>query len=610
MFRSILGRRRAHAVGIKNSSNVGSTDALFEALVHYGMAPGQVQNDNLKAIYASAIRTTDRNERLALWPRLIDLLAEQAINPSPLLAMAICDPDPQIAGSCALDFVCFSPMSEAGRPQGILEFTALFPTAGAISNPGAVFGGLLALGDENLTGFYQETTLFLSDEDLQAASHSCRSGRIFHTVIDYWLWILENNIEDAAPATSSTVGYAAAAIVGLLQSASEEQVMLATREYPCTRDVRPLICRQVWTISDYADLIAPRLRAIAQREPPPCIMPDVLQAWNVNATTAAQSGRESQPKGTRDLVSPTNGNEDFFTRLQSRLEHGLQNGVSDEELALIAYHTLFAVGCGHREDFGPNARAVYEAAVRRLPVETRNNIVFSIVKNVSEAEIGAQPLVIILLAEPECSIALHVAEAMIIYTALDDECVSSGMTLLKRMVVERKVMNRGAAFGAAVGLGDASLRPQIREMLSDLSAEEIEIAALSESGQALVGTIDFWISLAEDTIQRMGWEAKSFLIPIGIALEVIRGKALSPTVVDIARPYPFPADAAVHITRQWGIDEYAASIGPRLYAIEGAETAPRVFSSVLKTWGLEPASPANEHFSYSDYYDARRAQAN
>lgn len=195
--------------------------------------------------------------------------------------MAICDPDAQIAATCALDYVCFSPADEDGGPHGILEFMSIFPGPGVIRNPGAVFGGLLALGDQHLAGFYRETTDFLSADQLQVASHTCRSGRLFHAVIDYWLWLLETLIEDEMPVSQSIVGFAAAAVAALPGSASDEQVVLATRDYPSTQDLQPVVALQVWSLDEYALAIAPRMRAIADREPPPCIMPNVLQAWNI-----------------------------------------------------------------------------------------------------------------------------------------------------------------------------------------------------------------------------------------------------------------------------------------------------------------------------------------
>jgi hypothetical protein len=86
---------------------------------------------------------------------------------------------------------------------------------------------------------------------------------------------------DPAPAAQSIVGVSAAAIVGLLQSAEEKHVLLVTREYPCTRDLRPVVTHQMWRTAEYAEVIAPRLRALADREPPPFIMPDVLRAWSI-----------------------------------------------------------------------------------------------------------------------------------------------------------------------------------------------------------------------------------------------------------------------------------------------------------------------------------------
>jgi hypothetical protein len=44
------------------------------------------------------------------------------------------------------------------------------------------------------------------------------------------------------------------------------------------------------------------------------------------------------------------------------------------------------------------------------------------------------------------------------------------------------------------------------------------------------------------------------------------------------------------------LDEYAELLAPELYAIEAAETAPRLFSDVLRKWGLKPQADLIEQF--------------
>ena len=63
--------------------------------------------------------------------------------------------------------------------------------------------------------------------------------------------------------------------------APEREVMFATRVYPCTSHVDPVQSRAICSIAEYAELAAPRLRAIADREPPPFIVPELLERWGI-----------------------------------------------------------------------------------------------------------------------------------------------------------------------------------------------------------------------------------------------------------------------------------------------------------------------------------------
>jgi hypothetical protein len=46
----------------------------------------------------------------------------------------------------------------------------------------------------------------------------------------------------------------------------------------------------------------------------------------------------------------------------------------------------------------------------------------------------------------------------------------------------------------------------------------------------------------------------------------------------------------------WTIEEYASLISTDLYAIEAIEARPRLFSDVLRKWGLEPRAPLIDQF--------------
>lgn len=56
------------------------------------------------------------------------------------------------------------------------------------------------------------------------------------------------------------------------------------------------------------------------------------------------------------------------------------------------------------------------------------------------------------------------------------------------------------------------------------------------------------------------------------------------------------APQAITREREWTIDEYAEFLATDLYAIEAAESAPRLFSDVLRKWGLKPQAGLLEQF--------------
>ena len=255
---------------------------LFDAAVAYGKCSGADQIANLNKMYPGVVAGSTAAGRIEVREALTKLVVAGEVNANPLLAMAICDPASEVVSTAALDFVCYSPSDVDGTPWGIREFAGMFPGR-TMANPGAVFGGLLALGDGTLSGFYRETVQFLTPADLRAASHACRSGRLFSTTIDFWIELLELLIEKTDYESQDVVGIAGATVAAFRSSANTPDIWLARRVYPATAVECPILVAQSWSIDEYSELIASRLQSIADREPPPCIMPEVMGAWEIGS---------------------------------------------------------------------------------------------------------------------------------------------------------------------------------------------------------------------------------------------------------------------------------------------------------------------------------------
>lgn len=263
-----------------NVTNSNVLDDFFDAAVAYGKCSTVNEIAYFNSIYPSVVAGSTAAGRIEVRAALTRLIIAREINANPLLAMAICDPAPEVASTAALDFVCYCPLDADGKPCGIIEFAGLFPS-NTLANPGAVFGGLLALGDYTLSGFYRETVQFLTPGDLRTASHACRSGRLFDTTIDFWIELLELLIEKTDNDSLEIVGIAGATVAAFRSSANSPEIWRVNRVYPATAVECPVLIAGSWSIVEYTQLIATRLRTIAEREPPPCIMPEVLNAWEI-----------------------------------------------------------------------------------------------------------------------------------------------------------------------------------------------------------------------------------------------------------------------------------------------------------------------------------------
>ena len=67
---------------------------------------------------------------------------------------------------------------------------------------------------------------------------------------------------------------------------------------------------------------------------------------------------------------------------------------------------------------------------------------------------------------------------------------------------------------------------------------------------------------------------------------------------DVKRNYPAQrSKAPIEILHEWKFAEYAATIAPELYALEAAEAPPKLFSYVLREWGLEPRAAEKDQFT-------------
>lgn len=277
-----LAARRHRALGRTGqftASQLSSEAAsLFKSLVAYGEKSDRDEIDKVRQAYDNGLQTLHADERLSLWPMLVELIGTGAINAHPLLAMAICDPDRSVSATAALDFVCLSQADGDGISNGLEEFSQLFRTT-VIANKGAVFGGLLALGDDRLIDYYRKHAPLMGVLEMREASFACRSARLFRATLDFWVWVCEMLADREDDIGASIFGDAAATLAGMPSQAAALEVLEATRVYPASCSPEPVVVSRIWSWEEFTADMADRMTLIAAKEAPPRIFPNVIAQW-------------------------------------------------------------------------------------------------------------------------------------------------------------------------------------------------------------------------------------------------------------------------------------------------------------------------------------------
>lgn len=188
------------------------------------------------------------------------------------------DPDRRIASTATIEYASNGPLvgdDPMSRVKDIIELIRGEPLA----NTGAVFGGLLCLGDPRVCRLLLDVRDELSlDQALEAGG--CWSGTMSAASIEFilgWLESLEGRDQDVL------FGNLAANLVLQKRHATMPMVMTGTRPFPVT-SVTPKehgAMMKLVPFEQYRERIAPRLLALERMETPPKSMSAVISTWGI-----------------------------------------------------------------------------------------------------------------------------------------------------------------------------------------------------------------------------------------------------------------------------------------------------------------------------------------
>jgi hypothetical protein len=255
-------------------------DLLFGEIYRFGffnrpemVAPLARRYDELVAHGLSVDR------RMEVYRLVVDVLTRTNSLSIGALVPFIChDADLGIVSTASIDFVSFGPLLDNDPMSQPKELIKLVDEA-TTRSPGAIFGGLLVLGDPRVCELLRPVRDRLS---LVAAIEAtqCTSGAIGAATIEFVLdWLEERSGTQKKALFGSLVCH-------LLLQRRHMQVGWVTtglRPFPVASvsDEEFRTMGKWISFEEYRERVGPRMIALARREPEPKMMPTVLDAWGI-----------------------------------------------------------------------------------------------------------------------------------------------------------------------------------------------------------------------------------------------------------------------------------------------------------------------------------------
>ena len=268
-----------------------------------------------------------------------------------------------------------------------------------------------------------------------------------------------------------------------------------------------------------------------------------------------------------------------------------------DNLADLLRSSIILYGAEVNQGDIPHISRLYQAALRRgLDAENRLLIEIDVFRALEETQISNVAFLPFLVHDPDQQVASKAAIDFVSESPYVDGELAA-VHELRTLMNGGWIENRPAVFGGLAAIGDIEIEPFLKEIRGHLSAKEVTSAARVHTQFLKHRTIQFWLDWCKELVSQKDDESQQKFGGCASALSLCLRQGTDKVVVDAKRNYPCSAQKqAVTKLRMWTWDEYADFIAQDLYELESVEVAPKLFSSVLRDWGLKPASGLAEQY--------------
>ena len=254
-------------------------DLLRMLFFGYGYEGATSHVPNISKVYKHALaKGMDTDTRALLEAEMVQLVDSGKLLPVVFLPFLVLDDAVPVTTKAAIDFVSSSDYDD-GELHAFVELRNLFKQ-GSLANRAAVFGALVAMGDEEVLAFLAELQPLLSTEEVREAAR-VHTQYPQHHAIQFWLKWAKKLVSSQNEFDQKMFGSCASALILVLKYDSVGKVASGKRNFPCQKYENPIEDFQFWSIEEYASLISNDLYAIEVIEARPRLFSDVLRQWGL-----------------------------------------------------------------------------------------------------------------------------------------------------------------------------------------------------------------------------------------------------------------------------------------------------------------------------------------
>jgi hypothetical protein len=263
----------------------GSQEAcelLYAGILAYGVTNDESRVAPLGIYYRAVKEATDGATRLALYHAVRDEAARGYISANAVMPFFFAEDYRPLVAEATIDY-CMILEPPAGDPlhwpRHVVErILPLYP-----ANRGAIFGGLVCLGDARVHELLDQVKWQLAIPEVNEATRAA-TDFAHRATVEFWLrWAEEITVPNED--NERRFGACAAALASLAAAAARHGVFDQERNfgYLFTGEEEPARIAATWPREEFARLIEPRLLALEAAERPLKVFSHVLTCWGLQS---------------------------------------------------------------------------------------------------------------------------------------------------------------------------------------------------------------------------------------------------------------------------------------------------------------------------------------